>query len=73
MLLAEGLINEVGGIPSIVYGLIAFVLFIACALFVWTFRDVAHRHDAKAVAYAKANPHEDHAPFNELGEDRAAH
>lgn len=73
MVLAEGLINVVGGLPSIAYGLIAFVLFIACALFVWTFRDVAHRHEPKAIAYAKANPNEDHSAFNELGEDRAAH
>lgn len=70
--LASSLINEVGGMPSIVYGLIAMVLFIACALFVWTFRDVANRHQPKAEAYAKAHP--GHAgPVNEFGESTSAH
>lgn len=69
IVLAQELINEVGGLPSIVYGLIAMVLFIACALFVWTFRDVANRHASKAEAWAKAHP--EHAtPFNELGENK---
>lgn len=70
--LAEGLINEVGGMPSLLYGVIAFVLFIACAIFVWSFRNVANRHAAKAEAWAKANP-EHASALNELGEPKRAH
>ena len=69
VVLAQSLIMEVGGLPSIVYGIIAMVLFIACSLFVWTFRDVANRHAPKAEAYAKAHP-EHAAPLNELGEPK---
>lgn len=69
---AENLILEVGGLPSIVYGIIAFVLFVAASLFVWTFRDVANRHAAKAEAWAKAHP-EHAAPLNELGEPKRSH
>lgn len=72
VVLAQSLINEVGGMPSIVYGIIAMLLFIACALFVWTFRDVANRHAAKAEAYAKAHPEHDHR-LNELGENKRSH
>ncbi|HLP23695.1 MAG TPA: hypothetical protein VK139_06605 [Microbacteriaceae bacterium] len=64
--LASNLILDVNGIPSIVFGIVAMVLFIAAMLFVWTFRDVANRHAAKAEAWAKAHP--EHAvPLNELG------
>lgn len=70
--LAAGLINEVGGLPSIVYGIIAMVLFLACTAFVWSFRDVANRHAAKAEAWAQAHP-EHGAPLNELGEPRSHH
>lgn len=64
--LASNLFLEVNGIPSVLFGVIAMVLFIACMLFVWTFRDVANRHAAKAEAYAQAHP--EHAtPLNELG------
>ncbi|MFM6974736.1 MAG: hypothetical protein ACKOXM_06390 [Agromyces sp.] len=69
VVLAAGLINEVGGLPSILYGVIAMVIFIAATLFVWTFRDVANRHAPKAEAYAKAHP--EHAtPVNELGSSK---
>lgn len=69
VVLAESLILEVGGLPSIVYGIIAMVLFLASMAFVWTFRDVANRHAPKAAAYAKAHP-EHAAPLNELGEPK---
>ena len=72
MLLAENLILDVNGIPSIVFGIIAMVLFIVLALFVWTFRDVANRHAAKADAWAAAHP--EHAvALNELGEVKHSH
>ena len=41
--------------PTLVYGAIALVIFIALGFVVWTYRDVAHRHLSKAEAYAAAN------------------
>ncbi|MET0725129.1 MAG: hypothetical protein ABWY36_02180 [Leifsonia sp.] len=52
--LAEGETVDIG-MPSIFYGLIALVIFAALAIVVFSFRDVAHRHEAKAQAYAAAH------------------
>ncbi|TFC43610.1 hypothetical protein E3T24_07260 [Cryobacterium sp. TmT2-59] len=41
--------------PTFVYGLIGLVLFAALAAVVWSYRDVANRHQAKAKAYADAH------------------
>ena len=41
--------------PTILYGLIGLVVFIALGLVVWSYRDVANRHQAKAKAYADAH------------------
>lgn len=68
--LAQGLINEVGGLPSILYGIIAMVIFLAATLFVWTFRDVANRHAHKAEAWAHAHP-EHVSEVNELGSPKS--
>ena len=34
--------------PTIVFGAIAFTLFVALALVTWSYRDVANRHDHKS-------------------------
>jgi hypothetical protein len=41
--------------PTWAYGLIALVIFIALGAVLWTYRDVANRHQAKADAYAAAH------------------
>ncbi len=71
IVLAEGLINEVGGLPSILYGVIAFVIFSVSALFVWSFRNVANRHAPKAATFAKE--HGPATPINEFGGEKANH
>jgi len=38
-----------------VYGLVALIVFAALVFVVWSFRDVANRHSAKANAYAAAH------------------
>lgn len=45
-------VNELP-MPAILYGVIAFVTFTALAGVVFSFRDVANRHAAKAEAYAR--------------------
>lgn len=45
-------VNELP-MPAILYGVIAFVLFTVLAGVVFSFRDVANRHAAKAEAYAR--------------------
>lgn len=47
-------VNELP-LPPIVFGLIAFAVFIAVTLVFWSFRDVANRHSDKAEAYAREN------------------
>ncbi|GAB3130519.1 hypothetical protein [Glaciibacter psychrotolerans] len=42
-------------LPILVYGIIPLVLFIALGAVLWTYRDVANRHQAKADAYAAAH------------------
>lgn len=52
--LAEGkLVPEL--LPTWAYGVIALVLFFALAVVLWSYRDVANRHQAKAAAYAAAH------------------
>lgn len=41
--------------PTLAYGLTALVIFFALGFVVWTYRDVANRHQAKADAYAAAH------------------
>lgn len=41
--------------PTWAYGVVALVIFFALAVVVWSFRDVANRHQAKADAYAAAH------------------
>lgn len=41
--------------PTWIYGLVALVIFAVLGLVVWTYRDVANRHSAKANAYAAAH------------------
>ena len=41
--------------PIFVYGVIALVVFAALGFVVWSYRDVANRHQAKARAYADAH------------------
>lgn len=41
--------------PTVAYGAIALVIFIALGVVLWTYRDVANRHQAKAEAYAAAH------------------
>ena len=41
--------------PTFVYGLIALVIFGALGVVVWSYRDVANRHQTKAKAYADAH------------------
>lgn len=38
--------------PTWAYGVVPLVIFVALAVVVWSFRDVANRHQAKADAYA---------------------
>ncbi|WP_427869028.1 hypothetical protein [Leucobacter luti] len=45
-------VNELP-IPGFFFGVIAFVAFTAMAAVVFSFRDVANRHAAKAEAYAR--------------------
>lgn len=40
---------------SWLYGLVALVILAALGFVVWSYRDVANRHAAKAEAYAKAH------------------
>lgn len=42
-------------IPTWAFGLIALIVFAALAVVVWSFRDVANRHSARAKAYAAAH------------------
>ncbi|MFO7689405.1 MAG: hypothetical protein R6W83_02435 [Cryobacterium sp.] len=57
--LMSTVLAEVGHVelplPMFVYPAVALVLFIALAGVLWSYRDVANRHSAKAEAYAKAN------------------
>ncbi len=41
--------------PTWAYGVVALVIFFALAVVLWSFRDVANRHHAKAAAYAAAH------------------
>ncbi|TFC27228.1 hypothetical protein E3T40_16070 [Cryobacterium sp. TMT1-19] len=41
--------------PIFLYGVIALVVFAALGFVVWSYRDVANRHQAKAKAYADAH------------------
>jgi hypothetical protein len=41
--------------PTFVYGLIALVTFASLGVVVWSYRDVANRHQSKAQAYAHAH------------------
>jgi heme/copper-type cytochrome/quinol oxidase subunit 2 len=41
--------------PTWLYGMIALVVFAALGFVLWTYRDVANRHNAKADAYAAAH------------------
>jgi hypothetical protein len=42
-------------LPLLTYPAVALVLFIALAGVLWSYRDVANRHSAKAEAYARAH------------------
>jgi protein-S-isoprenylcysteine O-methyltransferase Ste14 len=42
-------------VPTWVYGLVALVIFAALGFVLWSYRDVANRHNAKADAYAAAH------------------
>jgi len=59
MSFVSAVLTEVGHVelplPIWAYPLVAFVLFLALALVLWSFRDVANRHSAKANAYAAAH------------------
>ncbi|WP_053352959.1 MULTISPECIES: hypothetical protein [Leucobacter] len=46
--------------PAIVYGIIAFAIFTVFAGVVFSFRDVANRHAAKAEAYAREHGSDSH-------------
>ena len=41
--------------PIFLYGVIGLVVFAALCFVVWSYRDVANRHQAKAKAYADAH------------------
>jgi hypothetical protein len=41
--------------PTWAYGLTGLIIFGALGFVVWTYRDVANRHQAKAAAYAAAH------------------
>lgn len=49
--------HETGAVmaQTFIFGLIAFAVFIALALVVFSYRDVANRHAGKAAAYAKSH------------------
>jgi protein-S-isoprenylcysteine O-methyltransferase Ste14 len=59
MLFVTAVLAEVGHtelpVPTIVYGLVALIIFTALGVVMWSFRDVANRHSAKSAAYAKAH------------------
>ena len=59
MLFVTAVLAEVGHtelpVPTIVYGLVALIIFTALGVVMWSFRDVANRHSAKANAYAAAH------------------
>ena len=42
-------------LPLLAYPAVALVVFVALAAVLWSYRDVANRHSAKAEAYAKAH------------------
>lgn len=42
-------------LPLMVYPMVAAVLFLTLGAVLWSFRDVANRHSAKANAYAAAH------------------
>ena len=42
-------------VPTWVVGLVALVIFAALGFVLWSYRDVANRHSAKADAYAAAH------------------
>lgn len=41
--------------PTWAYGALGLVIFFALGFVVWTYRDVANRHQAKAAAYSAAH------------------
>lgn len=47
--------ENAGHVDGFWFGLIAFAIFMALGAVVWSFRDVANRHAAKADAYAAAH------------------
>jgi len=56
--LAAGEAEHHGNVQAetFIFGVIAFVVFMALGLVVLSYRNVANRHAHKAEAYAKANP-----------------
>lgn len=52
-------VNELP-IPAIMYGVIVFTIFLVCAIVLFSFRDVANRHSAKAEAYAREHGSDSH-------------
>lgn len=58
--LASGEVAEKGNIQAetFVFGVIAFVVFLALGVVTMSYRNVANRHAHKADAYAKAHPAE---------------
>lgn len=54
-----GVVNELPMNP-IFYGVIVFALFTVCAAVMFSFRDVANRHAAKAEAYAREHGSDSH-------------
>ncbi|KGJ74232.1 hypothetical protein GY21_10680 [Cryobacterium roopkundense] len=59
MSFVTAVLTEVGHVelplPLLAYPAVALVLFIALGVVLWSFRDVANRHSAKADAYAAAH------------------
>ncbi|MGA1838637.1 hypothetical protein VD659_17095 [Herbiconiux sp. 11R-BC] len=53
--------------PPIVFGLIAAVVFLALALVVWSYRDVANRHPQKSAQFAQT--HDVHGHADRTGAD----
>ncbi|QEO15950.1 hypothetical protein FLP10_17135 [Agromyces intestinalis] len=47
-------------VEPFVYGLVAFVIFLALAIVTYSYRDVANRHRAKAAAYAARHGGNEH-------------
>ncbi|GAA0992402.1 MULTISPECIES: hypothetical protein [Subtercola] len=66
IVLAEGVVNELP-IPAFFFGLIAFVIFLASGLVMWSYRDVANRHAHKGEAFAKT--HDLHGHGDRTGAD----